>query len=79
MREYLLLLKLGEALEDCAIRLAPQGTAPEPGETALALVPEGWPRGYAGRQALAVRLASVAAVAWRQHRQIRRLGFLAAA
>ncbi len=77
----LLLVGLPAELGDATARLVPAADAAAlmaPGETAVAWVPQGVPGCPAKRRALALRLASVGGVAWRKHRQIERLGFLAA-
>ena len=76
----LLLVGLPDNLEDASARLVPAGAAaarPLVGEVAVALVPLGVPGCPAKRKALALRLASAGAAAWRQHRQVERLGLLA--
>ena len=75
----ILAVKLTGDLKDTTVRLIRAGDAAEsltPGEAALAWVVQGVPQSDARRRALATRLASAAAVAWRQHCQIQRLGFL---
>ncbi|TDH62682.1 hypothetical protein E2C06_09755 [Dankookia rubra] len=75
----ILMVKMTADLKDTAVRLIEAGAeagALTAGETALAWVVQGVPPSEAKRRALAVRLASAAAVAWRQHCQIQRLGFL---
>ncbi len=77
----MLLVGLPAELKDATARLVPAADAAAlmaPGETAVAWVPQGVPGCPAKRRALALRLASVGGVAWRKHRQIERLGFLAA-
>ncbi len=77
----LLLVGLPAELKNATARLVPAEDAAArmaPGEAAVAWVPQGVPRSPARRRALALRLASVGGAAWRQHRQIERLGFLAA-
>jgi hypothetical protein len=74
-----LVVKITADLKDTSARLIDAGDAAESmtaGEMALAWVVQGIPHSEAKRRALAVRLASAAAVAWRQHCQIQRLGFL---
>jgi hypothetical protein len=75
----ILVVKMTADLEGTSVRLIDAGSAVDAltaGETALAWVVQGVPHSEARRRALAVRLASAAAVAWRQHCQIQRLGFL---
>jgi hypothetical protein len=75
----ILIVKMTADLNTTSVRLIRGSDAAEtmsPGETALAWVVQGVPKSEAKRRALAVRLASAAAVAWRQHCQIQRLGFL---
>jgi hypothetical protein len=75
----ILVVKMTADLKGTSVRLIRAGDAAEAvtsGETALAWVLQGVPQSAARRRALAVRLASAAAVAWRQHCQIQRLGFL---
>jgi hypothetical protein len=75
----ILVVKMTTNLKDTSVRLLRSGDAARamiPGETALAWVVQGIPQPEARRRALAVRLASAAAVSWRQHCQIQRLGFL---
>ncbi|WP_165982866.1 hypothetical protein [Dankookia rubra] len=74
-----LVVKMTADLKNTSVRLLHAGAAADAltaGETALAWVVQGVPQSEAQRRALAVRLASAAAVAWRQHCQIQRLGFL---
>jgi hypothetical protein len=80
-RPLVVLARLSASLAEARFRLAPQGgleAIPLPGETALACLPSGLPDPAVERRALAVRLASAAAGAWRQRCQIQRLGLLAA-
>lgn len=75
----ILIVRMTADLNTTSVRLIRGSDAAEtmsPGETALAWVVQGVPNSEAKRRALAVRLASAAAVAWRQHCQIQRLGFL---
>lgn len=77
----MLLVGLPGDLRDATASLVPAQDAAARmarGEVAVARVPRGVPRSPAERRALALRLASAAAAAWRQHRQIERLGLLAA-
>ena len=77
----LLLVGLPGELKDATARLVPAADAAArmaPGEVAVAWVLQGVPRCPAKRSALALRLASAAGAAWRQHRHVERLGFLAA-
>ncbi len=77
----LLLVGLPGELKDATARLVPAADAAArmaPGEVAVAWVLQGVPRCPAERRALALRLASAAGAAWRQHRHLERLGFLAA-
>ena len=77
----LLLVGLPAELEDATARLVPAEDAAArmaPGEAAVAWVPRGVPPSPALRKSLALRLASVGGAAWRQRRQIERLGFLTA-
>jgi hypothetical protein len=74
-----LLAKMMADLKDTSVRLVRSEDAREivsPNEVALAWVLQGVPESAANRLALALRLASAAAVLWRQHCQIQRLGFL---
>ena len=76
----LLLVGLPGNLEGASARLVPAEHAAArsaSGEVAVALVPLGVPSCPAKRKALALRLASAGAAAWRQHRQVERLGLLA--
>ena len=76
-----LLVKMTMDLEGTSVRLVHSGGVARTmnsGETALAWILQGVPNPAAKRRALVVRLASVAAGAWRQHCQIHRLGFLSA-
>ena len=82
-RGAMLLLLVGSPgeLEDATARLVHAEDAAArmvPGEAAVAWVLQGVPRCPAERRALALRLASAAGAAWRQHRHLERLGFLAA-
>ncbi|MFC7475653.1 hypothetical protein ACFQS7_14875 [Dankookia sp. GCM10030260] len=75
----ILMVKMAADLKGASVRLVRSGDkedAMAPDETALAWVLHGVPRSEARRHALAIRLASAAAVSWRQHCQIQRLGFL---
>ena len=80
-RSMLLLISLAPDLEDASVRLVPSGEARAvmtSDEMALVWVLQGVPRSGAGRRALVARLTAAAAVTWRQHCQIQRLGFLLA-
>ena len=76
----LLLVRLSTDLKNASARLVleDERVSVTSGETSVAWVLQGVPQSAATRRTLAIRLASVAAVTWRQHCQIRRLGFLAA-
>ena len=75
----ILVVKMAPDLKDTSARLIrfnETAKSMNPGEAALAWVVQGVPKSEARQRALAIRLASAAAVAWRQHCQIQRLGFL---
>lgn len=79
----LLLVGLPGELKDATARLVPAEDAAArmatgEVEVAVAWVLQGVPRCPAKRKALALRLASAGGAAWRQHRHVERLGFLAA-
>lgn len=68
----------GVAMADFRFAVAGSDEAmPWRGETTLAHLHAGLPDSVAERRALAVRLASAAAGAWRQHCHLQRLGLLA--
>jgi hypothetical protein len=74
------LARLSAGIAEADFRLAPEGSVeaiPRPGEVAVACLPTGVPEPAVDRRALAIRLASAAAGAWRQQCQLRRLGLLA--
>lgn len=75
----ILVVKMAADLKNTSARLIrfnEPAKSINPGEAALAWVVQGVPKSEARKRALALRLASAAAVAWRQHCQIQRLGFL---
>ena len=77
----ILLVDLTLDLKQASARLIPAEAARaqlRAGETAWSWVVQGVPRSATQRGSLALRLASAAAIAWRQHCQIQRLGLLAA-
>jgi hypothetical protein len=75
----LLVVRLPAELRRASARLIPETEAASmtSDEAPVAAVLQGVPRPWAKRQALALRLASVAAATWRQRRQIERLGLVA--